>query len=136
MDQVLSDTPAIDCVINFRLPTVIIGESEKFVMQLDSMGYHNVLALGGCTITDTQARLIKSLPVNKVILAFDEGLNIEHLLLQCDKLKGGIFSNSKDIYCIYDSKNQILKKDSKMSPSDVGKENFEKLLNRWCFKKE
>lgn len=115
---------------------VIIGESEKFVMQLDSMGYHNALALGSCTITETQSRIIKSLPVSKVIIACDEGVNIEHLLLQCDKLKGGIFSNNKEIYCIYDSKNEILKKDSKMSPGDVSKENFEILLNRWCFKKE
>ena len=115
---------------------VIIGESEKFVMQLDSMGYHNALALGNCTITATQARILKSLPVDKIILAFDEGVNIEHLMLQCDKLKGGIFSNTKEIKVIYDSKHEILKQGSKMSPSDVGKENFEILLDRWCFKKE
>lgn len=70
---------------------VIIGESEKFVMQLDSYGYHNGLALGNCTITDKQARLIKSLPVKKIIIALDEGVNIEHILAQCEKLKGRYF---------------------------------------------
>lgn len=115
---------------------VLIGESEKFVMQLDTMGYHNALALGNCTITEKQARLIKTLPVEKIILALDEGVNVEHLLAQCEKLKGGIFNNDKEVWCIYDSKGDLLKKGSKNSPSDLGKESFEKLLKNYCFKKE
>lgn len=115
---------------------VIIGESEKFVMQLDTMGYNNAVALGNCTITEKQARIIKSLPVKKVILALDEGVNIEHIMAQCDKLKGGIFNNNKEIWCIYNSDNSIMKKGSKSSPSDFGKEKFDLLLNKYCFKKE
>ena len=115
---------------------VIIGESEKFVMQLDSYGYHNALALGICTITDKQARLIKSLPVNKIILALDEGVDIEHILTQCEKLKGGIFNNNKEIWCIYDNENKIMRKGSKASPTDFGKDNFKYLLENCCFKKE
>ena len=115
---------------------VIIGESEKFVMQLDSYGYHNGLALGNCTITDKQARIIKSLPVKKVIIALDEGVSIEHIMSQCDKLKGGIFNNNKEIYCIYDNKNIVIPQGSKASPTDFGKENFEKLLKNCCFRKE
>lgn len=115
---------------------VIIGESEKFVMQLDSYGYHNALALGNCTITDRQARIIKSLPVKKVILALDEGVNIEHILNQCEKLKGGIFNNNKEIWCIYDNENKVIGKGSKASPSDFGKESFEYLLKNCCFRKE
>ena len=115
---------------------VIIGESEKFVMQLDSYGYHNALALGNCTITDKQARLIKSLPVNKIILALDEGADIEHILTQCEKLKGGIFNNNKEIWCIYDNENKIMRKGSKASPTDFGKDNFKYLLENCCFKKE
>lgn len=115
---------------------VIIGESEKFVLQLDSMGYNNALALGNCVITDKQARLIKSLPVKKIILALDEGIGAEHLLSQCEKLKGGIFSSGKEIWCIYDSEHKILKEGSKLAPSDLGKENFELLLNKFCFRKD
>lgn len=115
---------------------VIIGESEKFVMQLDSYGFHNGLALGNCTITDRQARIIKSLPIKKVIIALDEGVNVEHIMAQCDKLRGGIFNNNKEIYCIYDNKNKILPKGSKASPTDFGKESFEYLLKNYCFKKE
>lgn len=115
---------------------VIIGESEKFVMQLDSYGYHNGLALGGCNISDTQARLIKSLPIDKVIIALDEGLNLEHVLEQTEKLKGGIFNNNKEIYVIFDNDYNILPKGSKMAPTDVGKENFEILLKKYCYRKE
>ena len=84
----------------------------------------------------SQARIIKSLPVEKIILALDEGVDIEHILLQCEKLKGGIFNNSKEIWCIYDNDHSVLPKGSKASPSDLGKENFEYLLNNRCFKKE
>lgn len=115
---------------------VIIGESEKFVMQLDSYGYHNGLALGNCTITDKQARIIKSLPVKKIIIALDEGVNIEHILAQCEKLKGGIFNNNKEIWCIYDNENRVIPKGSKASPTDFGKEKLEYLLKNCCFRKE
>lgn len=115
---------------------VIIGESEKFVMQLDSYGYHNGLALGNCTITDKQARLIKSLPVSKIIIALDEGISAEHILSQCEKLKGGIFNIGKEIWCIYDGENKVIPKGSKSSPTDFGKEKFELLLNNYCFRKE
>ena len=115
---------------------VIIGESEKFVMQLDSYGYHNGLALGNCTITDKQARIIKSLPVKKIIIALDEGVNIEHILAQCEKLKGGIFNNNKEIWCIYDNENKVIPKGSKASPTDFGKEKLEYLLKNCCFRKE
>lgn len=115
---------------------VIIGESEKFVMQLDSYGYHNGLALGGCNISDTQARLIKSLPIDKIIIALDEGLNLEHVLEQADKLKGGIFNSNKEIYVIFNNDYNILPKGSKMAPTDVGKEKFEILLRKYCYRKE
>ncbi len=114
---------------------VIIGESEKFVMQANTYGYNNTLALGGCIITDRQIQIIKSLPINKIILAFDEGLDSEHILRQADKLKGGIF-NTKDIYIICDISHSILEKDKKQSPTDLGKENFEKLLKEHCYRKE
>lgn len=115
---------------------VVIGESEKFVMQLDSYGYHNGLALGNCNITDRQARLIKALPVKKVIVALDEGISAEHILAQCEKLQGGIFNNKKEIWCIYDGKHEVLPKGSKAAPTDFGKENFDKLLKDCCFRKE
>ena len=47
-----------------------------------------------------------------------------------------IFNNNKEVWCIYDSKGDLLKKGSKNSPSDLGKEKFEKLLKDYCFEKE
>lgn len=115
---------------------LLIGESEKFVMQLDSYGYHNAVALGNCNITEKQARIIKSLPVKKVVIALDEGINSEHILNQCAKLQNGIFNNTKEIWSIYDINHKILPKGSKASPTDFGKEKFEFLLKNCCYKKE
>lgn len=115
---------------------VIVGESEKFTMQLDSFGYHNGLSLGSCNITEKQAILLKALPVSKIILGLDEGVSVEHILYQCEKLQGGIFNSSKEIWCIFDREHRIMKKDTKVSPTDLGKENFEYLLKNCCFRKE
>lgn len=114
---------------------VLVGESEKFVMQLDSFGYHNGLALGGCNISEEQAQLLKSLPVDKIIICLDEGISAEHILNECSKLQGGIFNNKK-IWCIFDKDNKIMKKGSKVAPTDLGKENFEYLLQNCSFEKE
>lgn len=114
---------------------VLVGESEKFVMQLDSYGYYNGLALGGCNISERQARLLKNLPVKNIIICFDEGVNAEHTLKECEKLQGGIF-NGKEIWCIFDGENKVLPKGSKAAPTDFGKDKFEILLKNFCFKKE
>ena len=47
-----------------------------------------------------------------------------------------LFNNNKEIYCIYDNKNIVIPQGSKASPTDFGKENFEKLLKNCCFRKE
>jgi len=57
------------------------------------------------------------------------------VLNQAEKLKGGLF-NQKEIFVIFDSENEVLEKGKKQSPSDCGKENFEKLMKDYCFLKE
>ena len=57
----------------------IVGESEKFPQQLDSFGCYLGLASCGCHLSDTQAKYIKSLLVDKTILAYDEGLEEEYM---------------------------------------------------------
>ena len=101
--------------------TVIIGESEKFVQQLHSMGSYVALATCGCDISDTQAKYIKSLMTKKVILAYDEGLEEDRIRYQAEKLKvdNAVFRNR--VGYIYDRSNEVLPKDSKSSPSDHGK---------------
>lgn len=65
---------------------VIIVESEKSVLKARQHGYYNVLALGGNTISFTQAKLIKSLGLN-VIIALDEGIELIHSIKQARKVQ-------------------------------------------------
>ena len=104
-------------------------------MQAYSFGVHNVFALGGNHISDKQARIIKSMPIKKVIIGFDEGLSVELLLKEAEKLKGGIFNNLKEIFVVYD-KGEVLGVKSKNSPTDLGKDKFELLLDKYCFRKD
>ena len=106
---------------------VVIGESEKFVMQLHSMGCYIGLALCGCDISAVQAKYIKSLMTDRVILALDEGLEEEQIRAQAEKLvvNNAMFKNK--VGYIFDRDNTLIPKGSKGSPSDFGKAVFEEL---------
>lgn len=106
---------------------VVIGESEKFVQQLHSMGCHVGLAVCGCDISSVQAKHIKSLMTNKIVLALDEGLEEEQIRAQAEKLitNNSMFKNK--VGYILDKDNSIIPKGSKGSPSDFGKEAFVEL---------
>lgn len=103
---------------------VIIGESEKFVQQLHSMGCGIGLSICGCNISHTQSKHIKNLMPKKIVLALDEGLNEEQIVAEAEKL----LSNNKMIQSkvgyIYDRNNDILIKGGKQSPTDLGKKAF------------
>lgn len=106
----------------------IIGESEKFTQQLDSFGCYVGLASCGCHLSDIQAKYIKSLLVDKTILAYDEGLSQEYIHEEAKKLKvsNAIFSNK--VGYVLDKENIIIPKGSKGSPSDFGKDKFSYLV--------
>lgn len=110
---------------------VIVGESEKFVMQLSTMGFNYGVSVGSKNITDYQASQLKHL-AKTVILAFDEDVTEEELIEQCHKIKRGLFSGVKVGYII-DKKNEIMPKGSKASPSDFGKKSFQYLCKN-CVK--
>lgn len=108
-----------------------IGESEKFVLQLDSMGINSAVALGGHNIHDQQIKHIIQLQPKMAILCFDEGLDEEIIKLQLDKMKAYLrFTNIKVGYVI-DRENIILEKDKKQSPTDLGKDKFLELVNNY-----
>ena len=88
----------------------IIGESEKFTQQLDSFGCYLGLASCGCHLSDTQAKYIKGLLVDKTILAYDEGLEEEYIREEAKKLKvnNTIFNNK--VGYVYDRENIIIPK--------------------------
>ena len=108
--------------------TIFIGESEKFPMQLDSMGNKMGLATGRNYLSDVQVKYIKSLYANNIILCYDEGIEEDMLIKQAEKLvyKNNFFNNK--VGYIYDRNNKILENGSKNSPSDMGKEKFKELL--------
>lgn len=111
----------------------VIGESEKFPQQLDTIGSNVGLGSCGCHLSDTQTKYIKGLLVSKNILAYDEGLEEEYVREEAKKLKidNAVFHN--DVGYIWDSEHQVIPKGSKGSPSDYGKEGYLYLMKN-CVK--
>jgi len=104
---------------------IIVGEAEKFVMQLDSMGINNALGLSKKIISPYQ--LNKLLKLGKdIVLAFDKGVSLEDIYIECRKFKGLC-----NVYYIYDCDNLLKDKES---PSDKGYEIFNKLYTEYKFK--
>ena len=109
----------------------IIVEAEKSVLQASSFGCFVVLAVSGHSISDVQARYIKSLMPDKIIVAFDEGLSEEELIFESKKLELSTKLANTKVGYIYDENNELLEKDSKLSPTDLGKDVFNKLIKNY-----
>lgn len=109
---------------------VVIGESEKFVMQMRSMGSSVGLATCGNHVSEVQARHIKRLMVPKVILAYDEGLDEELVIEEAKKLTIGNQMVQNKVGYIWDPDHEVLPLGSKASPTDLGKEKFTYLVTK------
>lgn len=109
---------------------VIIGESEKFVMQHYSFyGKDSVaVALGGSALSEYQVELLKELGVERVILALDKEFSSEEeAKIYAQKIKHSFISKLYPFFTveiIWDNKNVLGLKDA---PTDAGKEVFEEL---------
>ena len=108
----------------------VIVESEKSVMQMDTMGFKFGLATCTNMISDIQAKILKSnsASLDKIIIAFDEGLDESILRDAANKL---VMQNNIYKYkvgYIFDREHELMPKGSKCSPTDLGKETFAKLL--------
>lgn len=103
---------------------VIIFEAEKSVMQLDSMGIYNSLALSKKVISPFQLNKILKLG-KSVCLAFDKDVSLEDIYIECRKFKGLC-----KVYYIYDYDNLLKDKDS---PSDNSYDIFNKLYTEYKF---
>ena len=104
--------------INFirKYGVVYVGESEKFVLQMYSMGIYNCVSTGGKKITRQQKKKLSSLGV-KVIFCYDKDVTKEELY--------DMTNNMENIYMVIDKDNILNKKES---PSD-NKEKWEQLKN-------
>lgn len=106
----------------------IIFESEKAVMQLSSMGIDLGLAVGGHSISQVQARIIKSLMLNTVVVAFDEGICEDEILYETKKLISNVdIVKISHLGYIIDRDHEYLVEGSKDSPTDNGLDCFKGL---------
>ncbi len=102
----------------------LIGESEKFVMQLWDMEYCYSVGIGGTKITKHQIEKLTRLGID-LIFCFDKGIKKEEIEKIAD-----LFVEGVSIYYLYD-KDNILK--DKESPSD-SKRKFEYLYENCLYK--
>jgi hypothetical protein len=110
---------------------IYVGESSKFVMQLDSMRVYTTVALGGNSIHNQQIKQLSWLNPKKIIFCFDEGLSMDLIDRQIEKTKILLKFTDIQIGFVNDKENIILEKDSKNSPSDVGFNNFRELVTNY-----
>lgn len=108
---------------------VYVFESEKSVLQSDSFGIHECVSLGGNQISTTQVEQLLKLGVSEIILCMDEGLMKDAIIRDVNTIKSMLFMRDVKIKIMLDKENKYMKKGSKVSPSDQGKEIFEKLCD-------
>lgn len=110
---------------------IYVGESSKFVMQLDTMGINNDVALGGNSIHNQQIKQLSWLNPKKIIFCLDEGLDVEIIERQVEKTKILLKFHDIKVGFVNDKENIILEKGSKNSPSDVGVDGFRELVSKY-----
>ena len=103
---------------------IVVLEAEKSVQQAYDFDCKIAVATMGHNISSVQAKIIKSLMTKKIILAYDEGISEEEIREQAKKLVIDLPFFKNEVYYIYGG----MIKDSKNSPTDCGKEVFQKLL--------
>lgn len=108
--------------------TVYVGESEKFVLQLATMGYRNAVSLGGGNITEEQIKLLMATNPKRIVMCWDEGLDVEVMKNNLVRFKEFMRFKEFELCVVLDKGNKYIPKDSKASPSDFGKETFDKLI--------
>lgn len=118
-----------------RFKKVILLESEKAVMQLDTMYPEtNIgLALSSSNLSKFQIEILKSLGVEEVIVALDkefDTLGSNEEIMYRKRIMKTILNRLKAegfmVSVIWDSFNLLSRKDS---PTDKGKTTFDKLLS-------
>lgn len=113
-----------------EMKTAYIGEAEKFTMQLWNYGYKNGVSLGCSTISQRQVELLLKYGCKNFVLCLDEGSNTEVIRRNIEMIKECLFMRDDcKIGILLDRKNEIMKEGSKCSPSDLGKDNWEKLIS-------
>ena len=100
---------------------IIIVEAEKGVMQCDSFGVNNVVAISKKKFTDAQIRKILGLGIENVVIMLDKDVLKKEIITQCK-----LFKRLINVYYCVDDNNYL---DSNESPSDKGLDVFNKIYN-------
>ena len=98
--------------------TIYIGESEKFCMQLYTMGIRNCVSIGSHTLSEKQAKLLLQLQPKSVTFMLDEGLDLMETKRNADVLKSVAGMMQFDVY--FFDHTECLELGHKDSPSDHG----------------
>ena len=106
---------------------ILIVESEKSVLKLDSWGYNNVVALGSNSLSTTQAKLLMSLNPKSVTFLLDKSLPLENTKRNAELLK--TFCTMKQLEIKYWNWEDNLTLDDKAAPCDDTKEEFQYIIN-------
>ena len=65
---------------------------------------------------------------DKIIIAYDEGVEEEYLRYAAEKVKIDTIMFKNSVGYIFDEYNEILPKDSKASPTDLGYKKLQELM--------
>lgn len=117
-----------------RIGKIVLFESEKSVMFCDTYYHQNnfTVAVCGSNITDTQCRIIRSLGVKEVMIAFDkeyEDIDTYQAELYGNKLKklASKLTPYCTVYILWDTDGILRRQDS---PADKGQEALEILMKK------
>ena len=106
---------------------IVVGESEKMVMQAYSFGAKNVVGLGSNSLSEKQANLLLQMSPKKIIFALDEGLDISQTERNVNMLRSCMGISSFEVW-YWDYTKDPSVKGTKNSPTDMGKEKYEEIL--------
>lgn len=105
---------------------VIVVESEKSVAQGYTFGVRNIVALGSSAVSEKQSKMLLQLQPKRIILAFDEGLAFEQVQRNADIIKS--FCSMFEVEIWYWDSDQDLDINPKSSPTDMGRDKFEEIM--------
>ena len=101
---------------------ILIFESEKSVLKLDSWGYNNAVALGSNSLSTTQAKLLMSLNPKSITFMLDNSLPLENTKRNVEVLQA--FCKMRTLYINFWNWTYNLDLEDKAAPCDGSKEEF------------
>ena len=95
---------------------VIVFESEKSVMKMKSRGINNCVAVCCHDLSDEQVKILLSLNVNEIIIAYDSDVDRKLIAMECKK-----FKDLRTVSAILNKDNILGEKES---PADLCLKDF------------